>query len=418
MDRIIAPRWWRRPPVLIAGAVVGGLALVGAAAGAIALTRDPSLSVRTSQVTVRTAAYGAFHDFAPLRAEVTPKEVVVLDAAEGGRIEAILSRNGDVVREGQPIVRLRNAELEQQTLTQQISLMASIAQLQSYAKQLDDARVANQRATAELNFRLAGLKRDYESAEALFTRGFGAAAPRDRAKAALDHALELERLQAEINRNEDALRARELPRIAAERQALTEGLALVRAKLGGLAVTAPVAGVLSDMDLNPGQMIAQGARLGRITAPTGYKLTAAVDQYYLGQVRPGQIARLSRDGRTLQARVTRVDVQLKDGVFAVELDFLSPPAGLLTGQVLEGRLTLGGDSQALILPVGPYLDDAGGKWVMRFAPGSDTARRQAVRIGRRNAEQVEILSGLSPGDRVITSSYADYDRIQRINLVR
>jgi HlyD family secretion protein len=329
-----------------------------------------------------------------------------------------LSRNGDVVTEGQPILRLRNAELEQQTLNQQISLMASIAQLQSYAKQLDDARVANQRATAELNFRLAGLRRDYESADALFVRGFGAAAPRDRAKAALDHAQELERLQAEINRNEDALRARELPRIAAERQALNEGLAMVRAKLGGLAVTAPVAGILSDMDLSPGQMISQGARLGRVTAPSGYKLTAAVDQYYLGQVKPGQIARFNRDGRIVEARVARVDAQLKDGAFTVELEFVLPPEGALTGQVMEGRLTLGGDRQALVLPAGPYLDDSGGAWVMRFAPGSDTARRQAVRIGRRNAEQVEILSGLSPGDRVITSSYADYDRIQRISLIR
>jgi HlyD family secretion protein len=353
-----------------------------------------------------------------VRASVTPKDVIVLDALEGGRIEAILSRNGDVVAQGQPIVRLRNAELEQQTLGQQISLMASIAQLQSYAKQLDDTRVANQRATAELNFRLDGLKRDYESAQALFERGFGAAVPRDRAKAALDHALQLERLQAEINRNEDALRARELPRISTEREVLNESLALVRAKLGGLAVTAPVAGVLSDMDLSLGQIISQGARLGRITAPSGYKLITAVDQYYLGQVRPGQTARLTRDGHPLEARVARVDVQLKDGAFNVELDFVSPPAGLLTGQILEGRLTLGGDRRALILPVGDYLDDAGGAWVMKLSPGSSTARRQPVKIGRRNAEQVEILSGLSPGDRVITSTYADYDRIQRISIVR
>jgi HlyD family secretion protein len=417
MDRTLKPRWWRRPPVVIAGSILAAIALGGAVAGAIGLTRDASLSVKASQVTVRTVSYGAFHDFAPLRATVTPKEVVVLDAAEGGRVEAVLVANGDRIEKGQPIIRLRNSELEQQTLSQQISLMASIAQLQAYAKQLDDTRVANQRATAESAYRLAGLRRDYDSAEALFSRGYGAAAPRDRAKAALDHALALDRLQAEINRNEDALRAREMPRIAAERDALNDGLALVRAKLAGLDVVAPVAGVLSEMDLSLGQMVSQGARLGRITSPAGYKLISTVDQYYLGQVKVGQGASLQRESQTIAARVTRVDSQLKDGAFTVELAFVDPPAGLLAGQVLEGRLTLGGDRQALILAIGPFLDDTGGNWVMRFLQGSDTARRQPVVVGRRNAEQVEIVSGLSPGDRVITSSYAAYDRIQRVTVV-
>ena len=77
---------------------------------------------------------------------------------------------------------------------------------------------------------------------------------------------------------------------------------------------------------------------------------------------------------------------------------------------------MGGDSRAVILPVGPFLEASGGDYVFVLDSDGASAHRRRVKLGRRNAEQVEVLSGLHPGDRVITSDYATYDKIDRIDL--
>ena len=98
---------------------------------------------------------------------------------------------------------------------------------------------------------------------------------------------------------------------------------------------------------------------------------------------------------------------MKDGVFTVDLAFVDPqPPGLTTGAAVQGRLSLGGDQPALVLPAGAFLERSGGDYVFVVDPSGNHADRRRIKIGRRNAEQVEVLSGLKPGDRVITSDYA------------
>ena len=157
----------------------------------------------------------------------------------------------------------------------------------------------------------------------------------------------------------------------------------------------------------------------QIVPDTGFKLKAEVDEYYLGRVRPGQAARVELDGRPLPARVTRVDPQVKNSTFEVEMAFdgVSTRA-LLPGQALEGRLILGGDRQGLILPAGAFLERTGGDWVMVLDAGGGRAERRRIQVGRRNAEQVEVLAGLKPGERVIVSDYAGFEKVEQVILTR
>lgn len=109
---------------------------------------------------------------------------------------------------------------------------------------------------------------------------------------------------------------------------------------------------------------------------------------------------------------------MKDATFVVELAFAAQtPPGLLPGQTLDGRLTLGGDQKALVLPAGPFLERTGGDWVMVMT-SDRRAERRRIKVGRRSAEQVEILGGLTAGDRVITSDYAAFEKVERVDLAR
>jgi HlyD family secretion protein len=332
-------------------------------------------------------------------------------------VEQVLAQAGDVVQAGQPLVKFRNTELELEVLDREGRLAESITQLQAYEKQLEDGRVQNQKEAAQIDYDITRLSRDAKRYDTLIAKGF---IPRQQYEAThdeLDHNLKLRPLQTSIDQEEEQLRARQLPQIQTELRNLQASLAVARAKLDTLTLRAPVAGALTDMHLNVGEIKNRGERLGQIVPATGFKIQANVDEYYLDRVRIGQTGEVDIDGKPWPLKVTRVDPTVKDATFLVELAFTGAmPKDVLPGQQLEGRLTLGGDRQALILPAGPFLERTGGDWVMVLDGGGWTAEKRRIRIGRRNAEQVEVLSGLKAGERVITSDYTGYEKVERVVL--
>jgi HlyD family secretion protein len=226
-------------------------------------------------------------------------------------------------------------------------------------------------------------------------------------------------LQAHSNGQQDALRVQQLPQITAQLDKLHQDVEITRSKLESWNVRAPVAGRMTAIDLKVGENRNRGERLGEITPGTGFKLTAEVDEYYLGRLRQDQIATVETGTTHRQLRVTRVYPRVENGVFLVDLAFEGPmPDDLLPGQTLQGKIALGSDAQALILPAGPFLQHTGGHWVFVVNEDGRSAVRRPIKLGRRNVEQVEVLSGLRAGERVIISDYGSFDRIDRIELAR
>jgi HlyD family secretion protein len=240
---------------------------------------------------------------------------------------------------------------------------------------------------------------------------------RDQLKDELDNALLQRPMQEESNRRQEELRARQLPQLQAQIAKLQQDLVITHGKLADLTVRAPVSGLVTSMELTVGESRNLGDRLAEITPATGYKLSATVDEYYLSRVRTGQAASILLDDKPWPLKATRVYPQVKSGVFTVDLAFDgATPAGLLRGQTLQGRLSLGADVPGLVLPAGAFLERSGGDWAFVLRPDGRSAQRRRIKIGRRNAEQVEILSGLTAGERVITSDYNGLERIDRIDL--
>lgn len=396
-------------------AAAGGVAALAVLGIVLAVGARTSLRVPAASLTIGTVRPGVFHDFVALRATVQPKDIVYLDALEGGQVEQVFAQAGDTVAAGQPLVKFRNTELELEVLDREGRLSESITQLQAYEKQLEDTRVANEKAAAQIDYDITRLSRDARRNDALMAKGF---IPRQQYEAThdeLNHNLTIRPLQASINEEEEVLRRRQTPQLKAELANLQSSLGVARSKLDSLVLRAPVAGKLGDMHLNVGEIKNRGERLGQIVPDSGYKIEARVDEYYLDRVRVGETGEVDVDGRQLPLRVVRVDPQVKDATFLVELVFTGEmPKDVTSGEALEGRLTLGGDRQALILPAGPFLDRSGGDWVMVLDGSGRRAFKRRIRIGRRNAEQVEVLSGLRPGDRVITSDYTGYDKVEQV----
>lgn len=416
MDRPISAPWWRRRH-WVAGAAALTVLLAVTLVRILLGTSEHTVRLSIGNVTIARVASGTFHDYVPLRTTVVPLETIYLDAAEGGRVERIWVQAGDNVTAGEPLIQLSNTELELDVLEREGRLIESITQLQAYQMQLEENRVANQKALAQINYDIIRLRQSLARRNVLAARSLVPREERDNIQDQLNYDLTIQPIQEDSNQKQEALRVRQLPEIEGQLAKLQEDLKITHSKLDMLTVRAPTSGRLTAMDLKVGENLDRGKRIAVITPATGDKLSADVDEYYLSRVHDGETADVDMNGRTYVARVSRVYPQVKDGTFTIDLSFDDTrPAGLLPGQEIQGRLSLGADRPALILPAGAFLERTGGNWAFVLDRDGRVARRTTIELGRRNTEQVEVLGGLAVGDRVIVSDYSGLEHADRIEL--
>ena len=410
MDRVVPgarrARWWR----LALGAA--GLAVVLAT---LAWSLPRGLPVARTDLRVSTVAAGTFDDELAVRATVLPAHSVLLDATDGGRVDAVPVTDGALVEAGELLYRLSNPQREQDVLARSADVAQQLANVSVQRAELAGARATQRRERANLAFEQDKADAEMERTERLAAQGFlSPAALQDaRRRSALQHRLlaqEREDGDAEMATREQSLH--ELERAVA---GLDQGLRLVRAAAAGLAARAPVRGRLTGFALQVGATVRPGDHLGRIDEVGGFKLGAEIDEFYRPRLRAGLAARLeSGDAR---ATLARIDPQVSNGHVGVELQFQgAPPAGLQAGQAVDVRIVLGASAPALLLADGPFFGDSGGAWVYVLAPDGASAQRRAVRLGRRAAGRIEVLDGLRPGEQVVVSAVRRFGDATRLRL--
>ena len=417
MDRVVRRPIWRsrRATIALGAAVAVVLALV-----TVLLFVSPakrSVRLPLAQVSIDTVQRGTYHDFTTLQGAVAPRDVVYLDALEGGQVQKILVHAGDRITVGEPLVVFRNTQVELDVLEREGRLVESITQQQSYEKQLEQNRADNEKTLAQIDYNIVRLQRMAEKRDPLLQAGYVSRETAQQVHDELDYDKKIRPVQAQTNERQEALRKEQLPKIHIQMASLENSLKITQATLGDLTVKAPVSGRLTAMDLQIGENRNRGDRLGEITMDSGFKIAAQVDEYYLGRVAAGQTAQIDLNGRSLNLRAERIYPQVKNGTFTVDLSFQGPqPQGLLPGEAVQGKLSLGADKPALVLPAGAFLERSGGDWAFVVSSDGRHADRRRIKIGRRNSEQVEVLAGLRPGERVITSDYQGLEKIDRVDL--
>ena len=403
MDRPLARPRSRR--LWQAGAAVG----VAALAFVAWQTLPRGVPLRLADVDIATVQPGVFHDVLISRATVQPLHSVLLDAAEDGRVEAVLAKDGATVEAGQLLFVLASAQRAQQLMARSSEAAQQLANLATFRAQWVAAQAALRRELTQANFELARAQRAQQRNVELGATGFVSAAALDESADRLAQARKLrDQLQAD-GQEELATRGQSVQAMARAVGDLDKGLAAMRAASDGLAVRAPVTGRLTGLALQIGESVRAGTHIARIDSSGRFKLSTRVDEFHLPRIAVGLSGTLSHAGQTLPLTVSRIDPQVKDGRFSVELNFdAEPPTGMQVGQSLDLRLTLGQPQAALLLKDGAFYADTGGSWAFVLKPDSPHAERRNVQLGRRAGGQIEVLGGLSPGERVLISSYRPF----------
>jgi len=413
MDKPIArPKPWRRPGVLAAARA----AVLVLAAGGAALWWTPggAITVRKGEVQIAEVRRAPFEDYLPLRATVAPLTSTFVVAIQGGQVAQVLAQDGQEVTAGAPLARLANPQLTLDVTSREAEISGRLGDASGQQLALQQAHAAREAEVAETNYKLLSARRDLDKHERLKAAGLeNDAAIRPYADEVAYEAQRLKTLQRELA-DEDAIRHTQAAQIRTTAAGLNNNLKVVQASLGALVLRAPATGRLTNFSLQPGQPLKAGDSVGQVDGEGAYKLLADIDEFYLGRIAPGQTATAELDGRSVRLTVLRVLPQVTDGRFRAELGFTGPsPAGLKRGQSLDLRLTLGGASSALVLPNGPWIEGSAGAWAFVLT-SRGRAERRVIATGRRNPEQVEVLRGLSAGDRVVVSSYSGLDAYKRL----
>ncbi|MXP10585.1 HlyD family efflux transporter periplasmic adaptor subunit [Altererythrobacter halimionae] len=401
MDRKVKKKrtpWWRDKRFLIAIAVVAIAVL-----GWRAMPASGSTDVDTDEIQIAEVTRAAFDDYLPVRASVVPATTTLVGVMSGGQVEELLVQDGALVTKGQPLTRLANPDLELTVLSQEAQIASQLGGVAGENLGIQRSRVDRAGQVAAAEYDLIRARRDLDIRRQLHEKGFVSDAGVKSYQEEVDY--QTQRL-AQLRRGraaEAGITATQGEMLDATRARLQNNLAAVRGSLDALTIRAPMAGRLTNFELQPGQTLAPGDPAGQVDSEGAWKLEAEVDEYYLGRVELGQKAR-TPDGATLT--VSKVLPTVKDGRFRVELTFETmPKQDLNRGQTLDVRITLGASKPALIAPTGGWLTE-GGSSVFVIDPDGKHARRVSVTIGRRNPRQAEILSGLEPGQRIITSNLA------------
>jgi HlyD family secretion protein len=411
MDRVVEKKGLSKQVKIGIGAAL--LVLGAGTFYAMAPTAD-SQTVAADRVTISTVKRGTFDDFLPLRARVTPLVSVYLDAVEGGRVEQVLVEDGAAVHKGQLLAVLSNSDLQLNLLARQTEVSREVNSMRSQELALAQTQTQDERAVIEADLAADKARRQYEVQKPLAEKGF---VPGKMFRDSRDEYMSSER-RAEVLRRgrgvNQRLQTSQLAQLRQSNAALSGSLDIARATLDALNLRAPVTGQLTAFSIQVGQSMNRGERLGQIDTE-GNKLVAQVDEFYLGRVQPGQTATAEWGGKTYKMKVAKIYPQVRNGTFEVDFHFVgAAPDDIQRGQTLQTKLTLGDPAPALLIPNGAFYNETGGAWVFVVAPGGGEAVKRQVRLGRRNADFIEVLEGLEPGEQVVTSPYtgfADKDRL-------
>lgn len=406
MDKQIKKKKWTLKKI----ATYGGIALFTIFVGYqfIFADRRNKLKIEKDKITISTVERGIFQETIPQTGIVEPSRTIYLDAVEGGTIKRVVAESGAMLKKGDIILELSNLNRELDVLGREASLNESINRVRETRLGITQNDLQQRQELAQIDNMLAILGPQYARQKQLFEKKLIAKQDFEKTEADYKYYTERRRITYEVYRTDSIDRFRQLTQMNYSERKMTQSLEGVGRILDNLVIRAPMDGQLSRPQLDPGQAVNGGQRLGQVDVVGSYKVRVPIDELYLPRIAVGLQATTTFNNKDYLLEIAYVYPTIIGGRFDVDMNFVGEtPTGIRRGQSLRLRIQLSQSSEELLLPVGGFYKDTGGNWVFVMEDGNRAVKRD-VKLGRKNPEHFEVLEGLKPGDKVITSSYENF----------
>lgn len=404
MDRIIKKKKW--PPKKIA--MLAAIALFIVFVLYLLFFRDTSsrLYVDKERISIATVQSGRFQEFIPVDGIVQPLVTIYLDAVFGGRVEEIYVRDGAIVEEGDPILRLSNLTMEMQYIQQENHALEVLNNYQNTHLMLEQNKFALERQLTEIEYQLELAAVNFERKKEFFRADVISSEEFENAERDYRFAMRRHDIALRTIRHDSLYTVTQLASIKESIDRMQDNIRMLNRNLENLVVRAPISGQLSAFAAERGETKVAGENLGQIDVLDGFKLRARIDERYVSRTYIGQPAEFDYGGEAYTLEVSKIYSNITAGAFEVDMHFAGgEPSGIRRGQTLQLRLQFSGVADALIIPRGGFYQETGGNWIYVLDESGSRAVKRRIRVGRQNIHHYEILEGLQPGEKVITSSY-------------
>ena len=375
----------------------------------IARPNNKTLRVDKDTVTISSAVNGEFNDYIRISGRVQPMTTIQLSPQEGGIVEKILIEEGSPVKAGDAILILNNDNLDLQILNSEAELAEKENILRNTQIQMEQQKLDVRQNVLEYGMQVDRLRRTYEQQKALYEDKL--IAKEEYLKAEEDYRLAKQKydLMAERSKQDSLYRGTQIDRMEESLENMQLNMSMIRRRKSNLIVKAPIDGELGLLDVVLGQSIAAGTKIGQINSVGTYKVEAQIDEHYIDRVIAGLEATFERQGETYSTVIRKVYPEVRDGKFKADFKFGGEqPDNIRAGQTYYLNLQLGQPEEAVIIPRGTFYQKTGGKWIYVVNKEGTKAVKREIRIGRQNPQYYEVLEGLEPGEKVITSGYDTY----------
>jgi len=400
------------------GLAVGILALIALIVFVIIQTSGGSkLNVQKERISINTITKDVFQENIPVNGIVLPITTIYLDALEGGRVEEKYVEDGAILKQGEPILRLSNTDLELSLVNQETSVYNLLTQMQISQNQARQNTINRQNQFTDVENQLIEAKRVFYMNKKLYKKGVIARQDFESSENNYNYQVERMNLAKQVL-VEDTISSQLEINQAKDSYARTQSaLELMRKKVGDLVVRAPIDGQLTSLDAEIGQSITKGTRLGQVDVTTGYKVRVDIDEHYISRIYAGQIGTFTLNSKLYTLEIKKVFTQVVNGRFQVDMIFKDEvPKGIRRGQNLQIRVALSAEKEALLVAKGGFFQKTGGNWIFKVNEDGNTAYKVNIRLGSQNTEYYEIIEGLNPGDKVVTSSYDTFGDVEELVL--
>lgn len=386
-----------------------GAAVVIVIAILLLTTKSSVLRVDGSTVITGEARQGEFNDYIRVSGQVQPMTTVQLSPTEGGNVLQIVAEEGSKVNAGDIIVILSNESLDMQILNSEAELAEKENILRNTMISMEQEKLSVHQEKLSLQIEVRRAKRAYEQNKALYEEKL--IAKEDYLKASEDYELAKDKLELIRNKEQqDSLyRSVQISQMHESLENMRVNMSMIRRRKENLSVKAPISGELGLLDVELGQSVAAGAKIGQINDLNTYKIEAQIDEHYIDRVTAGLEATFERQNDKFSASIRKVYPEVRDGKFKADFRFEgTEPENIRTGQTYYLNLQLGQPAEAIIIPRGSFYQTTGGKWIYVMNADGTKAVKRSIRIGRQNPQYYEVLEGLAPGEKVIVSDYSGF----------
>lgn len=368
-----------------------------------------TLKVERRGLSISEVKQAKFDDYVNVDGRVVPIQVVQISPEEGGVVLEKVVDEGAHVHKGDIIVKLSNSNLDLEILNAESELAEKQNMLRNTQISMEQDRLNNRNEALQLEMDVETKLRAYRHQGALQKEQLNSLEEYLKAKEAYELAVKKNGLIQQRLKKDGLLRRSQMEQMSDNLESMQRNVSLVRARKAKLDVRSSIDGEVGLLDVELGQSISPGQKIGVINDLSDYKVEAQVDEHYIDRVRAGLTASFEQSGWTYRLTVRKVYPEVRDGRFRIDFVFSGPrPQNIRTGQTYYLDLQLGEAKKAILIPKGTFYSVTGGTWIFVLDKNGHKAYRRNIRIGRQNPQYFEVLEGLEPGEQVIVSGYESY----------